>query len=54
MNNVLVFFQGLRMNRNLMSLSLASNFIGDKGASKIAEVNIYINHFVLDEYLTSK
>lgn len=31
-------FQGLRMNRTLMSLTLTSNNIGDKGAAKIAEV----------------
>ena len=30
--------QGLKMNRTLLSLSLNSNRIGDKGAAKIAEV----------------
>ena len=36
----LFFFQGLRMNRTLMSLSLASNEIGDKGAIKLGEVSM--------------
>ena len=32
-------FQGLRMNRTLLSLNLGSNLIGDKWTLKIAEVN---------------
>ena len=31
-------FQGLRMNRTLLTLSLATNYIGDRGAIKLAEV----------------
>ena len=31
-------FQGLRMNRTLLTLSLASNHVGDRGAIKLAEV----------------
>ena len=31
-------FQGLRMNRTLLTLSLASNYVGDRGAIKLAEV----------------
>ena len=37
---VCLLFQGLRMNRTLLSLSLANNHIGDKGAIKLAEVKI--------------
>lgn len=38
-------FQGLRMNRTLLSLSLASNEIGDKGIIKLGEVCIYERTF---------
>ena len=37
------FFQGLRMNRTLLSLNLGSNLIGDNGASKLAEVRKFFS-----------
>lgn len=38
-----LLYQGLRMNRTLLSLNLGSNLIGDNGASKLAEVGIERN-----------
>ena len=38
-----IHFQGLRMNRTLLSLNLGSNLIGDIGASKLAEVRCKMN-----------
>lgn len=32
------FMQGLRLNRTLVTFSLASNMIGDAGAARLAEV----------------
>ena len=32
----------LRMNRTLLSLALASNGIGDEGASVLAEVSVFM------------
>lgn len=39
---ILFVFQGLRLNRTLLSLSLANNQIGDSGAAHLAVVCIHI------------
>ena len=43
----LYIFQGLRMNRTLLTLSLASNYVGDRGAIKLAEVITMVQAFRL-------
>ena len=43
--NQRVIFQGLRMNRTLLSLSLANNSIGDEGVKQIAQVkNLFVQY----------
>jgi hypothetical protein len=46
-NWFVVLFQGLRMNRTLLSLSLCNNDVSDQGAQKLAEVSC-ITCMVLD------